>query len=64
MLILAPALEETRGNLHFAGIIALWSAAVLTIYTGFSYVQVNMAHISGQDALDRQRRSAAARQAP
>jgi CDP-diacylglycerol--glycerol-3-phosphate 3-phosphatidyltransferase len=64
MLILAPALEETRGNLHFAGIIALWSAAVLTIYTGFAYVQVNMAHISGQDALDRQRRSAAARQAP
>ena len=64
MLILAPALETSRGALHFAGIIALWSAAVLTIYTGFVYVQVNLAHISNEDARDRQRRLAAARQIP
>lgn len=62
MLILAPAVEHVWGGLHLAGIIALWGAAVLTIYTGFAYVQVNLAHVSSQDARDRQRRSAEARQ--
>jgi len=62
VLIVAPALEGTLDGLNSAGILALWSAALLTIYTGFVYVQVNMAHISGQDARDRQRRTAQARQ--
>ena len=47
-----------------AGILSLWGAAVLTIYTGFLYVQGNLAHVSQVDARDRRRRSAEARQAP
>lgn len=62
MLILAPAVEHVWGGLHYLGIISLWGAAVLTIYTGFSYVQANLAHVSAEDARDRRRRSEAARQ--
>jgi len=50
MLILAPAIEHVWGGFHRAGIVALWGAAVLTIYTGFSYVQANLAHVSGEHA--------------
>jgi phosphatidylglycerophosphate synthase len=49
------------GWFHIAGIVSLWGAAVLTIYTGFSYVQANLAHVSQEDARDRQRRHAEAR---
>lgn len=62
MLILAPAVEHVWGGLHYLGIISLWGAALLTIYTGFSYVQANLAHVSAEDARDRRRRSEAARQ--
>jgi len=55
MLILAPAIEHVWGGLHRAGIIALWGAAVLTIYTGFSYVQANLAHVSGEHARPRRK---------
>ena len=61
MLILAPAVEHVWGWLHIAGIVSLWGAAVLTIYTGFSYVQANLAHVSQEDARDRERRHAALR---
>ena len=64
MLILAPAVEHVWGGLHFAGIVSLWGAATLTIYTGFSYVQANLAHVSAEDARDRRRRSAEARPVP
>lgn len=64
MLILAPAVEHVWGGLHFAGIVSLWGAAILTIYTGFSYVQANLAHVSAEDARDRRRRSAEARPVP
>jgi CDP-diacylglycerol--glycerol-3-phosphate 3-phosphatidyltransferase/cardiolipin synthase len=64
MLILAPAVEHVWGGLHFAGIVSLWGAAILTIYTGFSYVQANLAHMSAADARDRRRRSAEARPVP
>lgn len=50
MLIVAPAIEHVWGGLHRAGIIALWGAAVLTIYTGFAYVQANLAHVAGEHA--------------
>ena len=63
MLILAPAVEHVWGGLHLVGIFSLWGAAVLTIYTGVVYVQVNLAHVSGADARDRQRRSIEARRA-
>jgi cardiolipin synthase len=55
MLILAPAIEHVWGGLHRAGIFALWGAAVLTIYTGFSYVQANLAHVSGEHARPRRK---------
>jgi cardiolipin synthase len=57
VLIVAPAVEHVWGGLHRVGIIALWGAAALTIYTGFSYVQANLAHVSGEHA--RPRRKAA-----
>jgi cardiolipin synthase (CMP-forming) len=50
VLIVAPAVEHVWGGLHRVGIIALWGAAVLTLYTGFAYVQANLAHVSGEHA--------------
>lgn len=61
LLILAPAVEHVWGWFHMAGIVALWGAAVLTIYTGFGYVQANLAHVSQEDARERERRHARAR---
>lgn len=55
MLIVAPAIEHVWGWMHRAGILTLWAAAVLTIYTGFSYVQANLSHVSGEHARPRQR---------
>ena len=55
MLIVAPAIEHVWGWMHRAGIITLWAAAVLTLYTGFSYVQVNLSHVSGEHARPRPR---------
>lgn len=49
LLIGAPAVESVFGALHFAGIVALWIAALLTLYTGFAYVQANLAHMSGPE---------------
>lgn len=54
MLILAPAIEHVWGWVHRAGIVALWGAAVLTIYTGFSYVRANVAHVAGEDMRRRE----------
>jgi CDP-diacylglycerol--glycerol-3-phosphate 3-phosphatidyltransferase len=55
MLIVAPAIEHVWGWVHRAGILSLWGAAVLTIYTGFSYVQANLSHVSGEHARPRPR---------
>jgi cardiolipin synthase len=49
LLISAPAVESAFGALHLLGIIALWLAALLTLYTGFVYVQANLAHMSGPE---------------
>jgi cardiolipin synthase len=64
MLIVAPAIEHVWGWVHRAGIFALWGAAVLTIYTGFSYVQANLAHVSGEHARPRPRATAAQEAGP
>jgi cardiolipin synthase (CMP-forming) len=63
MLIVAPAIEHVWGWVHRAGILALWGAAGLTIYTGFSYVQANLAHVSGEHARAR-RKPVEAKEAP
>jgi CDP-diacylglycerol--glycerol-3-phosphate 3-phosphatidyltransferase len=55
ILIVAPAVEHVWGGLHRVGIIALWGAAGLTIYTGFAYVQANLAHVSGEHARPRRK---------
>ena len=57
MLIVAPAIEHVWGGLHRAGIIALWAAAVLTIYTGFSYVQANLPRVGRARAASAQGRA-------
>ncbi len=49
LLIAAPAIESAFGALHLLGIIALWLAALLTLYTGFVYVQANLTHMSGPE---------------
>jgi cardiolipin synthase (CMP-forming) len=54
MLVLAPAIEHVWGWVHRAGIVSLWGAAVLTIYTGFSYVRANVAHVAGEDLRRRE----------
>lgn len=58
VLIVAPAVEHVWGGLHQIGIVALWGAAVLTIYTGFSYVHANVAHVSGEHARPRRQKPA------
>lgn len=63
VLILAPAVEHVWGGVHQAGIVALWGAAVLTIYTGFSYVQANLAHVSGEHARPMRKAQPAAKSA-
>jgi cardiolipin synthase (CMP-forming) len=50
LLIGAPAVESAFGVLHLLGIISLWLAALLTLYTGFVYVQANLAHMSGPES--------------
>jgi cardiolipin synthase len=55
ILIVAPAVEHVWGGLHQIGIVSLWGAAVLTIYTGASYVLANVAHVSGEHARPRRR---------
>jgi len=60
VLIVAPAVEHVWGGLHRVGIIALWGAAVLTLYTGFAYVQANLAHVSGEHARPRRKHVAPA----
>lgn len=55
MLIVAPAIEHVWAWVQPAGIFTLWAAAVLTIYTGFSYVQANLSHMSGEHARPRPR---------
>jgi CDP-diacylglycerol--glycerol-3-phosphate 3-phosphatidyltransferase len=55
MLIVAPAIEHVWGWMHRGGILTLWAAAVLTLYTGFSYVQANLSHVSGEHARPRPR---------
>jgi CDP-diacylglycerol--glycerol-3-phosphate 3-phosphatidyltransferase len=54
MLIVAPAVPEWTW-VQRAAILTLWAAAVLTIYTGFSYVQANLSHVSGEHARPRPR---------
>jgi cardiolipin synthase len=54
MLIVAPAVAQWEW-VERAGILTLWAAAVLTIYTGFSYVQANLSHVSGEHARPRPR---------
>jgi cardiolipin synthase len=49
VLIGAPAVEGPFGYLSLLGIIALWLAALLTLYTGYVYVQANLAHMSGPE---------------
>ena len=49
VLIGAPAVESQFGFLSLLGIIALWLAALLTLYTGYVYVQGNLAHMSGPE---------------
>lgn len=61
VLIVAPAIEHVWGGLHRIGIIALWGAAVLTMYTGFAYVQANVSHVSGEHARPRKRAQEAER---
>lgn len=55
MLIVAPAIEHVWGWVHRVGILALWAAAALTIYTGFSYAMANLAHVSGEHARPRRK---------
>jgi cardiolipin synthase (CMP-forming) len=55
VLIVAPAVQPWWSGLNFYGILALWGAAGLTIYTGFSYVQANLAHVSGEHARPRRK---------
>jgi len=49
VLIGAPAVEGPFGYLSLLGIILLWLAALLTLYTGYVYVQANLAHMSGPE---------------
>ena len=53
VLIGAPAVEGPFGYLSLLGIILLWLAALLTLYTGYVYVEANLAHMSGPEPKTR-----------
>jgi cardiolipin synthase len=39
---------------HLIGIICLWLAAILTVYTGYIYLKSGLTHIVHQDTLDKE----------
>ncbi len=48
-LIGAPAADNIAGGFTIAGIVLLWIAAALTLYTGFDYMKSGVAHILAED---------------
>ncbi|MFN9543051.1 MAG: hypothetical protein ACK59B_07670, partial [Alphaproteobacteria bacterium] len=55
-----PPDAHLPGCAHLAANVTPCGAAVLTIYPGVSSAQANLAHVSQEDARDRQRRHAEA----
>jgi CDP-diacylglycerol--glycerol-3-phosphate 3-phosphatidyltransferase/cardiolipin synthase len=46
-LIAGPAGERVLPGSHLAGIVLLWVAAVLTLYTGWDYMKASYQHVGG-----------------
>ena len=46
-LIAGPAGERALPGAHVAGIVLLWVAAVLTLYTGWDYMKASYQHVGG-----------------
>jgi CDP-diacylglycerol--glycerol-3-phosphate 3-phosphatidyltransferase/cardiolipin synthase len=46
-LIAGPAGEQALPGAHLAGIVLLWIAAVLTLYTGWDYMKASYQHVGG-----------------
>jgi cardiolipin synthase (CMP-forming) len=51
-LIGGPAADNVIGGVTMAGIVLLWVAAALTLYTGFDYMKSGVAHILAEDLAD------------
>ena len=49
MLLLAPALKGARG-VHELGLLGLWIAAGLTLYTGYDYLRAGLKHAIDEDS--------------
>lgn len=45
LLLAGPAGEDVLPGTELAGLIALWLAAVLTLYTGYDYFRVGIGHL-------------------
>ncbi len=46
----ALLLSNTMGGAHTIGIVLLWVAAVLTVYTGFDYLRAGFAGMTGRES--------------
>jgi len=46
-LIAGPAGEKALPGAHLSGIVLLWVAAVLTLYTGWDYMKASYQHVGG-----------------
>ena len=46
-LIAGPAGEKAIAGAHVAGIVLLWIAATLTLYTGWDYMKASYQHVGG-----------------
>jgi cardiolipin synthase len=46
-LIAGPAAEKAIPGSHMAGLVLLWVAAVLTLYTGWDYMRASYQHVGG-----------------
>ena len=46
-LIAGPAGEHVLPGAHLIGIVLLWAAAVLTLYTGWDYMKASYQHVGG-----------------
>ena len=50
-LIAGPAGEQTLPGTIEIGLVLLWVAAILTLYTGWDYLKAGIRHISDEDGI-------------
>ena len=50
VLLAGPALDKIVSYATETGIVLLWVAAALTVYTGLEYLRAGISHLAGRSA--------------